>query len=404
MRRFIAVAILIAAGLAGATRSEAKDFEALAIVGSDGGSITLRPASGLIDSFFDFGSPYNAGEKPRRVARRGGYVLLYPLAAGGFPGVPGRFYPATGAACFGWERRGQGLCHRPNATLLRVLRPSLRLKRFRGDAPRIDHLDPGNGNLNVVAAIELALGRQNLSRRARTPLSCLHFQARWAAGHHGARRLCLGWRGVYARGRLYPLGPSPWNLAYASAPAWQRLGSAVELVPLERRRVRLCRKSRLTRPTCPTFVPAVRAAYVAHLAAELARPHPLAVFNLEQGGEHPNEPARNRPPRMAHVLTAGGEVWRAAPVWTIGTRALAMRDGLVRRTRSRTYSFGRVTWAKRTGRLYLASSYPRGGMLGNHLIFRWRNAGTYVVSLHAWEPLTETAATLRAMVASAETT
>ena len=40
-------------------------------------------------------------------------------------------------------------------------------------------------------------------------------------------------------------------------------------------------------------------------------------------------------------------------------------------------------------------------MLGNHLIFRWRDAEAYhVLSLHAWEPLTESAAVLREIVAS----
>jgi hypothetical protein len=39
-------------------------------------------------------------------------------------------------------------------------------------------------------------------------------------------------------------------------------------------------------------------------------------------------------------------------------------------------------------------------MLGNHLVFRWGTDRRYVVSLHAWEPLAEAAATLRAIVAS----
>jgi hypothetical protein len=53
-----------------------------------------------------------------------------------------------------------------------------------------------------------------------------------------------------------------------------------------------------------------------------------------------------------------------------------------------------------SGDLILAPSYPRGGMLGNHLVFRWGSKRRYVVSLHAWEPLLEAEATLRAIVAS----
>jgi hypothetical protein len=38
-------------------------------------------------------------------------------------------------------------------------------------------------------------------------------------------------------------------------------------------------------------------------------------------------------------------------------------------------------------------------MLGDHLVFQWgRGNHLHVVSLHAWAPLEETAATLRAMV------
>ena len=57
-----------------------------------------------------------------------------------------------------------------------------------------------------------------------------------------------------------------------------------------------------------------------------------------------------------------------------------------------------MRWA-RVGALYLMPSFPRGGMLGNHLVFSWRQSGRrYALSLHAWEPLTESAVTLRKMV------
>jgi hypothetical protein len=64
--------------------------------------------------------------------------------------------------------------------------------------------------------------------------------------------------------------------------------------------------------------------------------------------------------------------------------------------------FGVRRWGGRTGWLELAPSYLRGGMLGNHLIFRWGPRGDErIVSLHAWEPLTESADTLRRIVESA---
>jgi hypothetical protein len=62
-------------------------------------------------------------------------------------------------------------------------------------------------------------------------------------------------------------------------------------------------------------------------------------------------------------------------------------------------SFGRVRWAGREGVLTLAPSFPTGGFVGNHLTFVWREHGVqHTLSLHAWEPLTEAAATLRTMV------
>jgi hypothetical protein len=64
-------------------------------------------------------------------------------------------------------------------------------------------------------------------------------------------------------------------------------------------------------------------------------------------------------------------------------------------------SFGERTWNGRTGELLLAPSYPHGGMEGDHLVFRWTQGGLdFSLSLHAWDPLEETKATLRALVES----
>ena len=52
--------------------------------------------------------------------------------------------------------------------------------------------------------------------------------------------------------------------------------------------------------------------------------------------------------------------------------------------------------------LVLAPPYGLGGLMGDHLILRWRERGRdYAIGLHAWEPLTEAAATLDAVVSSA---
>jgi hypothetical protein len=178
---------------------------------------------------------------------------------------------------------------------------------------------------------------------------------------------------------------------------------AVDLVPLAPKKLAHCRETVLLRAACPRLVPRVRAEYLNHLAVEgEATRFSLATFNLERGAEYPGEPDRNRPPRMAHVLVVGGHVERSAGSVFDQLRAAALRDGLMRRKRTRSLDFGPRHWAGRDGRLLLAPSYPRGGMHGSHLIYRWREKGRdYAVSLHGWEPLTEAAATLQAMVASA---
>lgn len=75
----------------------------------------------------------------------------------------------------------------------------------------------------------------------------------------------------------------------------------------------------------------------------------------------------------------------------------------MRRTRTEPISFGRVRWGDTRGLLFLAPPFLTGGYLGDHLAFVWRAGDTsWAVSLHAWEPLREAVATLRAMTLSAE--
>jgi hypothetical protein len=107
---------------------------------------------------------------------------------------------------------------------------------------------------------------------------------------------------------------------------------------------------------------------------------------------------------MAHLAIVGGRVEQsAAGVFEFERTPLRLRAGLMRRTRERSLFFGRVRWNGLAGDLLLAPGYPLGGMLGNHLIFDFRRAGDrYAVTLHAWEPLPDAAATLRAIVASSD--
>jgi hypothetical protein len=179
--------------------------------------------------------------------------------------------------------------------------------------------------------------------------------------------------------------------------------AGVELVRLAPAKLAHCRKSALLRAACPRLVPRVRAEYLNHLAVEgEGTRFSLATFNLERGAQYPHQPERNRPPRMAHLLVVGGHVERSAAGVFDDLRRAGLRDGLMRRKRTRSLDLGARRWAGRSGRLLLAPAFPNGGMHGNHLIFRWRDGGReYVLSLHGWEPLTEAAAMLEAVVSSA---
>jgi hypothetical protein len=51
--------------------------------------------------------------------------------------------------------------------------------------------------------------------------------------------------------------------------------------------------------------------------------------------------------------------------------------------------------------LVLAPPFPVGGIDGDHLVFRWEDSELqYAISLHAWLPLAEVEATLKAIVVS----
>lgn len=181
--------------------------------------------------------------------------------------------------------------------------------------------------------------------------------------------------------------------------------AAVELVPAPPDALRACRRSSLLRPACPPRVPEApfdpgSEIYQAHVFP--SGPGGTRTFDLSWGGEYPR-PERNRPPALVHVVLVGGRP--LGPLEGIDLpqpRRAALRDGLLRRERNRALSLGSVLWNGRRGRLLLAAPYPRGGIMGNHLVFRWREGRReYALSLHAWEPLTEAAETLQRIVASA---
>ena len=160
---------------------------------------------------------------------------------------------------------------------------------------------------------------------------------------------------------------------------------AVALAPTPGDALAACRSSPLLRRACPRLVPEAPydrrpEVYVVELRPG-GRGAPESL-NLQWGAEDPARPERNRPPRLSHLVVVAGRS---------GTTLRGLETRVLRRT----------TWEGRRGRLLLAAPYPRGGLMGDHLIFRWRDGRReYAASLHAWEPFQETVDTLEAVVAS----
>jgi hypothetical protein len=154
-----------------------------------------------------------------------------------------------------------------------------------------------------------------------------------------------------------------------------------------------CRSDRLLRPACPGRIPRVPG-WETYPRRDLQ-----GVFGIQRGGEIPGRPELMRPPSILHIEVAvRPDRW--VPFRWPGTRAVAPADGLVHTERKQPVFLGRVTWGGRRGSVALAPGFPTGGSQGNHVMFRWRQGrDEYVVGLHAWEPFSESYATLRRVVA-----
>lgn len=125
------------------------------------------------------------------------------------------------------------------------------------------------------------------------------------------------------------------------------------------------------------------------------------MFDLEHGAPNDSSPRKNRPPGFLHVTIYRGNIGQAegGMAFPGSRRNATLRGDTV--AGKRALLFGPVTWSGRRGALFLAPSYPVGGQIGGHLAFWWRAHGAdYLISIHAWEPLTECEKVLRAMVAT----
>ena len=211
MKVLLVFALLLLAAIA-ASGAAAKGVATLVVVGADGRSTAIAPERGVLSVMF-YNPASNYHVKPKPAEPRGGFVKIYPLGAGGFPAIPGRFYPATHALCFSWNQSIASSCGRLGLPR-HLLATSRRLAHFHGRPALLTALRPG-GTLNLFAALQLAFDRYRASRSASRPQRCLPFVAGWAGPRaaHRPSHICVFRDGVYARGRVYPAGPAIWRLA-----------------------------------------------------------------------------------------------------------------------------------------------------------------------------------------------
>ena len=190
--------------------------------------------------------------------------------------------------------------------------------------------------------------------------------------------------------------------AVTASPAARR---PVVMVPLPARLLARCRSAFVLRSVCPRLIPKVSGGFtVSGPVVQRPKASGFTVFDLQHGAPHEKRTWLNRPPGVLHLtLVAGrrpGNLFGGTPYPGSKTTA-TLRNGQSTRTRRKPLLYGTRRWGGHRGSLFLAPSYPYGGQIGGHLTFWWRKGGDgHVVSLHAWEPLTETARVLRAIIAT----
>jgi hypothetical protein len=163
-----------------------------------------------------------------------------------------------------------------------------------------------------------------------------------------------------------------------------------------------CRARKLVSPACPTLVPSSRWESRPDWSKERGDSPFPGAFELNAGAEHPGRPDQDRPPRFIHLLVlGGGEAAHPAFTWPSPDEAVPVRDGLRRLHRGRALALGKRSWSGHEGELVFAPPFDAGGIAGNHVLYRWREGDSYyAVTLHSWEPFTESVAVLRALVES----
>lgn len=173
----------------------------------------------------------------------------------------------------------------------------------------------------------------------------------------------------------------------------------IRLMALPESHLVKCQRFPQLESACPRSIPVVQSEQERARAFRSGSNH--FVFFSEWSGPYPGVTTKNSPPRFVHVNVHAGDLSQAFPFeWPVDTTPLP--DPVPNKRRKGIF-IASVTWFGKEGALILAPSFPAGGIDGDHVIFRWNEAGgEYAVSIHAWEPLTETINVLCAVVGSTD--
>jgi hypothetical protein len=132
---------------------------------------------------------------------------------------------------------------------------------------------------------------------------------------------------------------------------------------------------------------------------------PVALFQLQSGlALGGNEEHAHRPPIFGNTVVLGGRfmqlIRRAFP--PSGAKPVVIRNGIANGVRRRPIVLGTRRWSGIQGDLSLTPTvYSELGELSDLVVFRWRDAlGEHAVGVNVWEPLIDSVATLRAIVAT----
>ena len=171
--------------------------------------------------------------------------------------------------------------------------------------------------------------------------------------------------------------------------------AGIAMTPLPDRARMLC-DTGLLEGSCPKFVPAEPKSG-RFLVDAFGRPNgKFRVVEIAVGAPSDQDPARNRPPDVVHVVV---EVARPDFLVDYG-QPIATNTPLETLVKERRDEATLIAGYER-GDVILAPSFPAGGAHGDHLVYRWMQGGyEHRLSLHVWTPVVEPVKVLRTMAAS----